>query len=69
MACFLPVRPFAFLGPSGLPSLAASIVPLTKRKRLSSLALRRHLKRLAPTLATTNFCVMSTMIQLPSYLA
>jgi hypothetical protein len=26
MACFLPVRPSAFLGPSGLPSLAASII-------------------------------------------
>jgi len=26
MACFLPVRPSASLGPSGLPSLAASII-------------------------------------------
>jgi hypothetical protein len=26
MACFLPVRPFVLLGPSGLPSLAAPII-------------------------------------------
>jgi hypothetical protein len=32
MACFLPVRPFALLGPSGLPSLAASIIPFRNER-------------------------------------
>jgi hypothetical protein len=68
MACFPPVRPSAFLGPSGLPSLAASIIPF-RNERDSPLL------HFDATLASSSYtchdssCSMSTMTQLASYLA
>ena len=68
MACFLPVRPSALLGPSGLPSLAASIIPF-RNERDSPLL------HFDATLASSSYachdalCPMSTMTQFASYLA
>jgi hypothetical protein len=68
MACFLPVRPSALLGPSGLPSLAASILSF-RNERDSPLL------HFDATVASSSYpchvvtCSMSTMTQLTSYLA
>jgi hypothetical protein len=68
MACFLPVRPFVLLGPSGLPSLAASIISF-RNERDSPLL------HFDATLASSSYtchvacCSMSTMIQRTPYLA
>jgi hypothetical protein len=52
MACSRPVRPWVFPGPSGLPASGSPRGPFRNRRELSSPALRRHPKRLAPALAT-----------------
>jgi hypothetical protein len=68
MACFPPVRPLVIPGPSGLPSLAASIVPFQNERD-------SPLLHFDATLASSTYpchdalCSMSTMTQITSYLA